>query len=126
MTQLALLHGAVAATSEDGTVCIADLAGAPARVLDEHDAEVIALAASPDGRRLATADRLGRLRLWDLASGESRTLDLSQHLAGSLAFSRDGTRVLAAIDDGTVRSWPDDLPADEAALRAWIARALAH
>jgi WD40 repeat protein len=43
--------------------------------------------------------------------------------AGSLAFSPDGTRI-AGLSEGLVREWPDDLPRDEAGLRAWIEQAL--
>ncbi len=59
-------------------------------VLDTiHYGMVSALAASPDGARLASADLEGNLYLWDLASGRAERLETAAPVV-SLAFSPDG------------------------------------
>ncbi|GAB5374984.1 MAG: hypothetical protein AcusKO_14460 [Acuticoccus sp.] len=110
------------AAGPDGTYAAADISGEiavwragvtePLR-LAGHDAQVWALALSPDGQRLASGDRSGTVRLWDLATGAA--LWTAQYGGGavwSLAFAADGTRLVMAADgevalldtaDGTVR-----------------------
>jgi hypothetical protein len=36
-------------------------------------------------------------------------------------FLGEGRGLVSIGDDGTVRTWPDDLPREPEALRAWIA-----
>ena len=61
------------------------------------DTRVGALALSPDGTRLATADDVGRVHLWDAATGKQlHKLDTGDNRWGFVvAFSGDGTRVAA-------------------------------
>lgn len=68
---------------------------------------VLGLAFSPDGTRMASGTREGRLILWDVAARrrlhERRAHDDS--IIWSLAFSPDGTRLASAGNDQTVRVW---------------------
>jgi WD40 repeat protein len=60
-----------------------------------HTRMVMALAASADGRRLASSDDAGRVFVWDLRRGRG-PVQLPQQPAPviSLAFNRDGSRLL--------------------------------
>jgi WD40 repeat protein len=59
---------------------------------------------SPDGRRLLTWGRDGRLRVWDARS--SRQLAVRSHFTDSLAasFSRDGRRILVPDGSGSLET----------------------
>jgi hypothetical protein len=82
-------------------LCFRDL-----RTLRWHTAAVKALAFSADGRRLASADAGGGVRLWDLA-GAKGSRPLRGHTAAvhALAFSPDGTRLAAADNEKVVKVW---------------------
>ncbi|MEZ4452640.1 MAG: protein kinase [Nannocystaceae bacterium] len=88
-----------------------------------HTSRVEQLVLAADGVRAATVALDGSLFLWDLKSGTSRRLGAGEPIAGVI-FSRDGGRLVSAGRDGVVRLWHDDLPDDEAGLRAWWAEAL--
>ena len=90
------------------------------------------LAFSPCGRRLTTASKRGRVRVWDPAAGvpllEFRTLSYSgtvQNLGTIhkfptyVTFSPDGTRILAATESTLEKStpWVDAWIWDAAPLR---------
>jgi WD40 repeat protein/serine/threonine protein kinase len=71
-----------------------------------HSDEVLALAFSPDGRRLATACNDGTARLWDVATGRTLAGRLGHEAPVScVAFSPDGACLATACTDGTVRFW---------------------
>jgi serine/threonine protein kinase len=93
-------------------------------VLQEHSSPVTALAVSPDGSRLLSADREGRLLLWDLA-GNSVLAELGGHEAviSDVAFSADGLAAVSADVGGQVRLWDvagQTPPSDLSALIAWV------
>lgn len=79
-----------------------DLAGRPTRPT--------LLAASPNGRLLATADRNRRLRLWDAPTGVLLAGPLAGHRyeIDSLAFSTDGSTLRSTDVEGTLLSWDAD------------------
>jgi WD40 repeat protein len=70
------------------------------------------LAASLDGRRLATGSFDRTIKLWDTTTGEE-VFTLRGHTAGVLrvAFSPDGQRIASGSIDLTVRVWDTTPPA---------------
>jgi len=71
-----------------------------------HEDSALAVAWSPDGRRVASADARGAILLWDAADGQVlRLLKGSQRAVRSVAWSPDGTRLASADWNGTARVW---------------------
>jgi WD40 repeat protein len=71
-----------------------------------HGGSALAVAWSPDGRRVASADARGVIQLWDAADGQGlRLLRGSQSAVRSVAWSPDGTRLASADWNGTARVW---------------------
>ena len=91
-------------------------------LLDGHVRQVSALAFSPDGSRLVTADWGGTVYLWTLKPSAPVRVALTGHRDAvyTLAFSADGRRLLTAGGDGTARLW--DLDRAEAVPKAEILR----
>ncbi len=68
---------------------------------------VFAMAVSPDGRLLATADSHTMIRLWQVADGQ-QLLSWDGQCPGwtrALAFSPDGKTLISGSDDKTVKLW---------------------
>jgi len=71
-----------------------------------HTKEVWSVAFSPDGRKLATADDAGKLKLWDTATGrELATPSGHDACILSVAWSHDGRKLATASTDTTVKMW---------------------
>ncbi len=64
------------------------------------------LAFSPDGKRVATADAMHRVKVWDAMWGDL-TLTLTGHTntVYAIAFSRDGRLLATGSRDTTIRLW---------------------
>lgn len=95
--------GRVVSVSLEGT---ADVWGVAThdRVRLPHDHAVLGASFSADGRRVATSDEKGDVRVWDPADGRLlRRLHVDAIEAGSVRFSRDGRRIVTADASGAVR-----------------------
>jgi WD40 repeat protein/serine/threonine protein kinase len=73
--------------------------------LSGKDAQVTALAFSPDSSRLATGSMDSGLRILDAATGQPINAGKLPAPATSLAFSADGARLVSASSDRTVSLW---------------------
>jgi WD40 repeat protein len=77
------------------------------RVLTGHDGQVNAVAAAPDGSRLATGSSDGTVRIWDVATGQERAV-LTGHRGRvhTVAVAPDGSWLATAgARDTRVRMW---------------------
>ena len=80
--------------------------GRAIHTLTGHSADVVSLAFSPDGRRLATASYDRTIKLWDTSTGQD-VFTLRGHTAGvvAVAFSPDGNLIVSGGIDDTARVW---------------------
>jgi eukaryotic-like serine/threonine-protein kinase len=103
---LALDRDVVATGDHDGRVRLWNLRthepiGAPLA----GDSEVLALAFSPDGRRIAAGLRSGAVDVWDIATGAGRTFAGHLNWVTVVAWAPDGKRLASGSGDDTVRVW---------------------
>lgn len=97
---------AVATAASSGGLKIWDWKnGVPLREIGaEHTGSLSAMAASPDGKRLATCGPDRWIRIWEAATGRLETA-FRAHWEGvrCIAFSPDGEEVLSGSERGVVR-----------------------
>ena len=99
----------MASAGEDGAVLVRNLS--ENTVVNNFDAaDVMSLAFSPDGHRLATGDRKGSVKLWDLDTGDLVSADAAAHsgMVYKIAFDPDGRRLASAGDGEEVLLWDAD------------------
>jgi WD40 repeat protein/serine/threonine protein kinase len=71
-----------------------------------HDSAAFCAEFSPDGKRIASSDRDGMIRLWDAATGQLlRKISAHEGVVYSIAFSPDGQCIASGSVDGTVKLW---------------------
>jgi len=68
-----------------------------------HDDDVVALAFSPDGTKVATGSHDQKARVFDAASGIELHRVVHGHWVKAVAFSPDGAHVASGSLDGTIR-----------------------
>ncbi|TMV04208.1 hypothetical protein FGK63_18140 [Ruegeria sediminis] len=100
---VALGAGQLVFGDTEGSVAISSTQGAGIPVMPVHDHQIWAVALSPSGDRIATADRNGRI----VVSGTDLEEDLIRLPAigepiWSLTFAPDGTELLAAAESAAV------------------------
>ncbi len=79
--------------------------GLSGRVLAGHEGDVVGLAASPDGLRVASAGMDGTARVWEVDTGEATVLKGHDGAVWQAAFLPDGRSLVTGGTDGTVRVW---------------------
>jgi WD40 repeat protein len=72
----------------------------------EHQGGVLAIAFSPDGKKLATGSADGIAQLWDVVSGKEagRRLEHKNRVV-AVAFSPDGKKLATVGADGIAKVW---------------------
>ena len=74
--------------------------------LSGHASEVLTVAFSPDGQRLASGSYDTTVKVWDTATGKAiHTLRGHQGPVSGVAFSPDGRHLASASFDRTVKIW---------------------
>ena len=108
----------VAALSADGRRVAFPVEGAIVHVCDAatgevalppfraHDAPIVSVAFSSDGKQLATASWDRTVRIWDVSTGRQlRALGGHRNVITWVSFSDDGRRIATASWDKTAKVW---------------------
>ena len=99
--------GAVAVASQDRSIYLFDVHTRQPLVLRGHLDQVIGLAFSADGSRLASGSWDGQIRVWDLERGRaaSRVIEGHADAVHAVRFLPDGKLLASAGTDKTARLW---------------------
>lgn len=69
---------------------------------------IFAIAASPDGQRLASGEDGGALKIWTDQGTLQATVKAHEARIWQISFSPDGQRLVSASEDGSVKLWQRD------------------
>ncbi len=75
-----------------------------------HTGDVLAMAFSPDGKKLATSSVDQHLRVWNVSDGKVLSSLKTSALTNGLTFSKDGSQIITANADNIIRIWSSTLP----------------
>ncbi|CRZ16821.1 putative regulatory protein [Mycolicibacterium neworleansense] len=78
--------------------------------LIDTSSQVVSVAFSPDGKRIASGGADATVRLWDTETGQPIGAPMRGHnkMVIGLAFSPDGSRIASGSPDATLRMWDAD------------------
>ncbi len=101
-----LNNQSVVSAGDDFSVRLWDIPTRTSHLLGYHAGKVIRLAASADGRRVASASWDGTARIWSPFDGALPiTLRGHTNVVNDVAFSPDSRQIYTASADGTIRIW---------------------
>lgn len=102
----AFLPDRVASVGDDGTLRLWDRKTAKlARTIAAHEKKAVAVAASPDGKLLATGSWDRTAALWNADGALVRRFDRHRGSVNAVTFSPDGKHVYSADYEGTIWRW---------------------
>jgi WD40 repeat protein/serine/threonine protein kinase/tetratricopeptide (TPR) repeat protein len=91
---------------QPGEIVLWDAAtGREIRTLRGHKHNLLAIAFSPDGKRIASSSEDRTVRLWDVSTGEQVQVWAVGSMPWGVAFRPDGREVAAPGRDGNVLRW---------------------
>src|SRR6266702_4639868 len=76
-------------------------------VISTVGGDVYSVALSPDGQRIVSGSRDGRIRVWNATTGETAAGPFTRHTDSvfSVSFSPDGQHIVSGSRDRTIRVW---------------------
>jgi WD40 repeat protein len=96
----------IATIDEGGRWSVSNaLSGLPGPFSSEKIAGTCSLGFSPDGRRIASANNWGEIRIWDANNGKGKRVFTHPGFIVLLDWSRDGRWIASGANDGIVRIW---------------------
>ena len=96
----------LAAGSQDHSIYLLDTETLSTRFLRGHDDQVIGVAFSPSGEKMASLDWGGAAIIWDVATGTSHKLPgRTVEPSPGIVFSRDERFLYGGEPDGTIAKW---------------------
>lgn len=108
----------LATGSNNGVLRVWDLQTGKSRAFLGHQESVVSVVFAQDERTLVSGGHDLSVRVWDVQTGESRVLRGHRGEMIRVAVGINGRQIASMDDKGEVRVWVDDLPHDEAQLRA--------